>query len=40
MIASAPLNPELLAPRNGPQSLFEVFDLSLLPGGPYWIWTS
>jgi hypothetical protein len=24
-----------LGPRNGPQSLFEVFDFSLLPGGPY-----
>jgi hypothetical protein len=24
-------------PRNGPQGLFEIFNFSLLAGGPYWI---
>jgi hypothetical protein len=29
--------PGTVGPRNGPQSLFEVFDFFVLPGGPYWI---
>ena len=37
VIANAQLNAEQLAPGMAPQSLFEIFDLSLLTGGPYWI---
>jgi hypothetical protein len=34
---NAQLDDTITWPRNGPRSLFEMFDFSLLPGGPYWI---